>query len=527
MENHAEQFEGIHISRSVNHSFGKFGRLFPALPRHVAPTEDLVALAENMLRSKDTRDGIPAGYTYLGQFMTHDLTFDATTLTERATDIDYIWNFRTPALNLDSMYGSGPAQCPHLFTLDKNGDRTLFLINKLVESKLIEPQQPKMFYDLPRVSIMQANDAEEAFEDRKNLYSKNRKVEAEHLALVVDPRHDSHLLISQLLTAFLLFHNKIVKKLINDPKLMKKHSKIKELGHTRGDSVFEVARRIVTWHYQYLILNDYLPKIINQALFAPDFLKNLIANKKARQYFNWRNEPFIPVEFSVAAFRLGHSQVLDSYILNTRLKNTGAESSVMGHLFSSEGKDINLRHQKKPDSFVEWRHFFFSDTEKGNANNKISPHITLPLKKLPFVSEKTPNMPNLAFRNLARSISLELPSGENVAKTMSLTEGYQKEVQEHIELLKQIDRYSSLRGNTPLWYYILAEAEAKGDGKLGILGGTIVAEVIIGLIHGDKNSYLNQNPQWTPQEEEKLLDYEGGILTMIDFMKFAGVYSYE
>ena len=94
-----------------------FGRMFPKLP----PLEVERRQAAGARRGDDRRDpadpagnnpNIPAGFTYLGQFVDHDITLDLTSLADKEKDPLGIENFRTPSLDLDCVYGLGPGRQP-------------------------------------------------------------------------------------------------------------------------------------------------------------------------------------------------------------------------------------------------------------------------------------------------------------------------------------------------------------------------------------------------------------------------------
>src|SRR4051794_41911575 len=97
---------------------GRFGRLFRSLPSFEPSDDVLEQLGAEMLEPEggEGLDGpIPAGYTYLGQFIDHDITFDPVSSLQRQNDPDSLHDFRTPRLDLDSLYGDGPSNDPYLF----------------------------------------------------------------------------------------------------------------------------------------------------------------------------------------------------------------------------------------------------------------------------------------------------------------------------------------------------------------------------------------------------------------------------
>jgi hypothetical protein len=397
-----------------------------------------------------------AGFTFLGQFLDHDLTFDPTSSLERQSDPESVANFRTPVLELDSLYGSGRGASPHLYDQESPGASKL----------LIDASAPK---DLPRNS--------------------------QNTAIIGDPRNDENLIISQLHLAFIRFHNAVVDSLLP--------------GRKDANQVFDDAQRLVRWHYQWIILHEYLPRIVGRKL-----VDNIL--ETSRRHYDWRNAPFIPVEFSVAAFRYGHSQVRPGYIVN--FEGDAGNTSFARHIFdvTIPGNDPDpndLRGGKRASRrYVDWPTFFdFKDgrTKPGKAIDTI---LSSPLFTLLSPSINMPEMPqSLAQRNLLRHLTFELPSGQSVAQAMRakrLTSG-------DLADLKPFGFHKQ----TPLWVYILREAEVMRDGeRLGPVGGRIVAEVFIGALQGDRMSYLRQDPDWTPT-----LPGTAGRFEMTDLLRFAGV----
>jgi len=537
------------IPSSTSYEKGKFGRIFPWLPPCQEDTPqsriDMFQIAQLMFEVKGEASEMPVGYTYLGQFLIHDISFDPTSINERSVDPEFLWNFRTPAIDLDSVYGGGPGLNSYLYTTD--GKHALFW---LPEPKRYE--KDPTFYDLPRISPP-----------------------TNYTALIADPRNDENVIISQLHAAFLLFHNNTIKRLGKEGKY-----------DCQPDLLFRSAQQFVKWCFQWVVLNDYLPRIIdisgwdeanNQNYNEPNivppymkakiFLKDIAKNIIKRKYFDWRNEPFIPLEFSAAAFRFGHSQVLSQYQFN--------KDPSMGDNPSDSKKDLFSSTKESP--FRVDMELFFSSV--GDKNKTIGPYLSNNLRRLPThpnrmgnlsnglsellkeistikakldkkldedvakknigsildnildglnLSDGSPeirrflldasmkiNERNLAEMNLIRGLKLRLPSGQCVAKAMGLK-----------TVTVKTDGFPDhLRNNTPLWYYILYESKVINDGhKLGPVGSRIVAEVIIGLLQGDKTSFLNQDPNWVPHiKNQKGEQVDFPDFNMVDLLQLAGV----
>ena len=279
MTRHGSYPRDIVPPRSRYYDSGRFGRMFGTLPPFAADTPDVRAALLDIGRPKgimDARDKLSAGPielivdpklsganrnsttmtagdTFLGQFIDHDITFDPTSSLERQVDPEYISNFRTPGLGLDNVYGSGPSVSSHLYD-QRAGGVTMLLEECGTAGK----------WDVPRNS--------------------------QNVALIGDPRNDENLIVSQLQTAMLCFHNAVVEYVRKTIKL------------TAPSEVFAEAQRIVRWHYQWIVVHHFLRKTCGQDIVA-DVLQN------GRKHYKWHNEPFIPVEFSVAAYRFGHSQI--------------------------------------------------------------------------------------------------------------------------------------------------------------------------------------------------------------------------
>jgi Animal haem peroxidase len=463
-------------------STGKFGRMFPQLPGFTPSVKSLTELGDAMNDpTPNTPEGdninVPAGFTYLAQFIDHDITLDTSTLQETLVDPLAIQNFRTPRLDLDSIYGSGPSTQPYLYQLN---DPDLFLIGATNSEPgggdaSIPTQLPN---DLPRALST--------------------------LAIIGDSRNDENLIIAQLHLAFLKFHNKVVAG-IRDGSIKPRTSTDK--------SVFIQAREIVIWHYQWIILHDLLTRIIDKNQLEVVFTKG-------RRFYRFKQEAFIPVEFSVAAYRLGHSMVRAEYDYNrvfTSLPGgvTPATLDLLFRFTAKSGQFGDFANIPIPsDWIIDWRRFFEIDsTVPVGLSRKLDPFLVDPLKNLPNVP--APN--SLAVRNLLRGRSMGLPSGQSVARFMKL------QPLSRAELSTGADGAVAVKNNfhieSPLWYYILKEAQIQGQGKrLGQVGSRILAEVFIGLLEGDSSSFLVRNPDWTPI----LPAQTPGTFTMVDLLKFVG-----
>lgn len=454
---------------------GKFGRMFANLPPFAADTikvrnalkdmgkekgimdaqDDLTKTPVQLITELDAQVHNPnsptmtAGMTFLGQFIDHDITFDPTSSLERQVDPELISNFRTPTLALDNVYGSGPGASPHLYnTKDGFGGITF-----LIEPLNVNGKDGVHKFDLPRNSI--------------------------NTALIGDPRNDENLIVSQIHVVFLRFHNRLVD-----------HLHVKDPGKSPS-VLFREAQELVRWHYQWIILHEFLPLLCGQ-----EVVNNIMVN--GRQYYHWQNEPYIPVEFSVAAYRFGHSQVRPSYRANFGITSNPLPlvpffAMIFDHTVDPASPDPNdLRGgTRAARRFIDWHTFFNLQDGSTRPNKLIDTKLSSALFNLLGVTAGEPV--SLAQRNLLRGLTFSLPSGQRVAMAM----GIEPLAPEMFDELKGYK--TNFEHSTPLWYYILKEAEVLNTGvTLGPTGARIVAEVLIGLMEGDNTSFISQNPLWKP-----------------------------
>lgn len=443
-----------HLKSSISTSAGgKYGRMFPHL--RFPDTDESILLvlgregsimdagiysASNEGKTDNPR--IPAGFPFFGQFIAHDITADRSLLSHHAR-VNELRNFRTPRLDLEALYGAGPTGNPYLYDLN---DLDKFLLGINDEGK------PN---DVPR--------------------------NQQGRALVGDPRNDVHLFVSQLHLAFLKFHNAIVDML-------------RKQGVAASD-VFREAQRLVQWHYQWIVVHEFLPLSVGEDL-VEDILNNGV------KFYAFDDEPFIPIEFADAAYRFGHSQVRSMYTLNSR----GAQ----GQVFPDCGGTCPVLQART----IEWTYFFDVDPQHTpQASKRIDTQLAHALIELPESVVGVTSIPeehSLAYRDLVRGEGLDLPSGEALADYM----GIAPLTSDEVDLAKL-----GWHTETPLWYYILREAEVRNNGeRLGEVGGRIVAEVLLSLIDADPLSYRNAETAWQPT----LPSITEGHFTLVDLLRFAG-----
>jgi len=461
---------------------GKFGRMFPQLRPLTPDPAALKELADAMLDvspDEPTGDnpGVPAGYTYLGQFIDHDLTFDPTSLQEVLVDPLSLRNFRTPMLDLDNVYGTGPAAQPQIY---QRTDSDLFLIGKtsLNPGGGDPTVPPGLPHDLPR--------------------------SPEGFALIGDPRNDENLIVAQLHQAFLKFHNQIVLGLRNGS--IPRTSPIRK-------TIFDEARDLAIWHYQWIVLHDFLNRLLDQ-----DVLRSVLNNGPTFYVLADGDDAFMPVEFSGAAYRLGHSMVRQIYDYNrvfTPLPG-GVTPATFNLLFrftglSGDGTSVPI----PSDWIIDWRRFFIVGTgARAQLSRRLDPFTASELHKIPAGPGKTFSLPE---RNLLRGRSLGLPPGQSIARLMGYASLTPQEISQGSD--GAIAAKHNLHIESPLWYYILKEAEIQNQGeRLGQVGSRIVAEVFVGLLEADASSFLARNQQWRPTLPAR----RPGTFTMADLLTFVG-----
>ena len=250
---------------------GRYRLLFENLPALDSEDEALHALGSPGGICDDDADpstdgAMAAGWPFFGQFIAHDITADRSPLGHRA-DPEQVKNFRTPRANLEGVYGAGPTGSPYLFQRDD-------------PAKLLLGEGG---HDVPR--------------------------NHEGIALVGDQRNDTHLFMSQLQLAFIKTHNRLVDRLREDG--------------VEESEVFEDARRATTWHYQWVILREFLPLLV-----GPELVGELLDG--GTTLFEPGDDPYIPFEFADAAYRYGHSQVRDAYRVNRDLGPVPVFPDLMG-----------------------------------------------------------------------------------------------------------------------------------------------------------------------------------------------------
>lgn len=418
---------------------------------------------------------IPAGFTYFGQFVDHDVTFDVSSTLDADTDANTINNMRSPSLDLDSVYGDGPGLDPFLYVFPSVGPSTAIKFQTGTNSN-VGPGGPssngapagmvaQTRWDVPRIS-------------------------GTNTAVIGDPRNDENLIIVQFQHAMLRFHNAVVDLL---------------LAASFAGDIFAEAKRIVTHHYQWAVVNDYLKRICGAAAVT-----NAIGSVVAPIGSAFR----MPVEFAVAAYRFGHSMIRDRYWVNFNFPN-----ATLGQVFQFN------RNPLLP-VFSNWVVDFNAFFDTGvpvpihNKARKIDSVMANGLESLPGFAGM---MAILATRNLRRALALGLPSGQGMANSFGIVPMTAAQLTAGLpaaEIAVLNSGGGVLKTKTPLWYYVLREAAVLGGGnQLGPVGARIVAETFVRILKRDATSFMNASGGFAPM----LPSATPGDFTVADLVTFAGV----
>ncbi len=429
-----------------------FSRLFDDSVPNLTLTEEEAAIIGGpggLMHDFDgaTEDSpIPTGYIFFAQFIDHDVTLDTTSglrdAPKNAEEVSELPNIRSASLDLDCVYGFGPEASPHIYDAERPGRLAV---------------NPNGF-DLARAPGGSA--------------------------LIGDPRNDENIFVAQIQLLFHRFHNRIYNERIES-----------------GER-FEEAQKETRYHYQWLVLFDFLKRLCDRDIYKCAVPK--ILNKKTK--FPLLFEPdeigrlTMPVEFSVAAYRVGHTLVRSEYAVNADNLDVELFDERFGTLgFSGYPEDL----------VVDWRYLLDVDEcIRPRLSKAVDEKLANELQSLPLpvVDSNNPNDRALAFRNLLRGNALGLPSGQDAAKALK-AKGYPIDVTnlklDEIEGWKRLDRIadgdvSPLRANTPLFYYVLRESQVLHEGeRFGPVGSAILLEVFGGMLRNCE-SFINTEKEWNP-----------------------------
>ncbi|MFA5982985.1 MAG: heme peroxidase family protein [Methylococcaceae bacterium] len=456
-------FKGIeHLCTMEPFRPGRFARLFAELPPlYIDPLLlHEIGKAGGSMEDKGVANltkNVPVGLIFFGQLIDHDITLDDSSSLTATNDPLSTENVRTPTLDLDCVYGDGPGGHPFFYD---NG------VKLLTGADYADPNNPNDLknFDLPRTP--------------------------KNTAIIGDPRNDENRIVSQLQLGFLRFHNKVVDIVAAKPNA------------PTGADLFAEARRIVTWHYQWVLINDYLRTICGDWIID-DILAN--GRKIYRPEHMGINEAFIPIEFATAAYRYGHTMIPQKFSVQPGGPQHDVFGTTLGKGFSPI---ISL------DEVVDWAALLDSGNGQFERAGEVDTKLAKALLDLPFIAPTAQAFErSLAVRNLLRAQSFLVPSGEQVASAM-MAAGAVEISTDMIASVREAGEKLGLPKATPLWLYILAEGRVvgrqdenqngkkkftKGEG-LGPVGARFVAEVLIGLLELDPRSFLGTNRNWSPAD---------------------------
>jgi Animal haem peroxidase len=397
------------------------------------------------------------------------MTLDTASSMQKLNDPQGLVNFRTPRLDLDCLYGRGPGDQPYMYT----SDGRKFLMGK----EMTLGTQPSTAKDLPRYRDGAPN--------------------AKARALIGDKRNDENVIVSQLQGAMLQFHNRLAEE------------------HKTWS--FAEVQRMVRWHYQYVVVQDFLPRMVGQEMMEsilPHLSSgDIFSNPPKLRFYHPKHESFIPIEFSAAAYRFGHSMVRPIYRLNKDHKGgrdpqvatqDEIDRGLAGRFFIFAGvqsRGLNGFDEPSSDFAIDWSLYFDINGSAAKVGKerlqpayKLDTSLVNPLEFLPEFSADAlaqgteltlntlvpPALPvtpkpirNLGERNLKRGAMMGLPSGQDVARAMGVTpiadadlligkathenaiDGATPADQKNKPITKISARFAN---NAPLWFYVLAEA---------------------------------------------------------------------
>jgi Animal haem peroxidase len=492
----AESGEGRKLAAAATAAPFRFSRMGPKGSGRQPSKAIRTELGRLMAAGGGETSAIPSGFTYLGQFIDHDLTFDKTdVMLGTQVNPSVLLQARSPSLDLDSLYGAGPQDPESAKFYEADGMHL-----KTGTTDAIDGIAAKPGFDLPRGA--------------------GSTQKAKRKAIIPDPRNDENLAVAQTHCAMVRFHNRVLDTLPSSvPAAMR----------------FATARELVTKHYQWMIKTDYLPRVCR-----PSAVDNVF--NQGRKVFEVgatpTDVPTMPIEFSVAAFRLGHSMVRSAYNWN-KIFDFGGGSLDLLFTFSATGGNLGGGLHVPSNWIADFRRMYdFSEAGKANLvvpaskfnhAKAIDTHVVDPLGNLPPSTFGGSGIPsgdpqrNLAFRNLTRGRMVRLATGQQMAtfmkaKGVNFPRLKKAQIRDGnggvlLDTLTAAQRAAVLK-DTPLWFYILREAEFNG-GQLRGVGARIVAETFHRAMEGSQFSIV-RDPAFHPT-----LGPNTTTFRMVDLLLFA------
>jgi hypothetical protein len=475
---------------------------------------------------------LPAAYTYFGQFMNHDISAPVGDVvsqdraappsgvigavdppgldrSRRATAEIILQNFaneHAEPLTLASLYGDGPASADPEVRALYGPDGKRFILGKTRR----EPE--RFFTDRSKdpARVVHATGAPDI--PRKD-----------GLPLIADRRNDENLIVSQLHLALMLFHNKAVAAL--EPRI------------ADAAQCFAEARALVTRHYQWLILNDYLPQLLSRSVRSEPFARYPSRLTEAHR---------VPLEFTTAAFRFGHSMVGAAYDfnanfgLNGRLSPEGAKLEELFGFTSHQNMGQSTPGlQELPDHWViDWDRMtrLLPGTERTPPREFGSAEridLTFAPDMLNLVGDSNVAVHgSILFRNLMRGFHRRIPFGQHLAAEYHVAPLTEAEVRDALpqekalspgeKPLRQVAEDLGLLAETPAWLYFLCEARQRENGeRVGATASHIIADTIVGLMRLNPASLLNTAKRWHPRQSPLTTPGAEGLTSIRKLLCFA------
>lgn len=457
MMNRRQAHHGMSKASGCEHvAVSNFSKLFDAPALSLSEQEAAILGGPGGLMhdfdGKSLDSEIPAGYIFFAQFIDHDITLDTTSDLRQdppldAAAVSKLPNIRSASLDLDCVYGFGPEASPHIY----------------------DPERPGRLAENP------------------NGYDLARSPDG--VALIGDPRNDENIFVSQMQLLFHRFHNKLY------------NERVREGG---GGKRFEEALKQARYHYQWLVLFDFLKRLCDREVYKFAVNRLVSGNDPLIYAPDIHGKLTMPVEFSVAAYRVGHTMVRSEYAANGENLDIELFDERFGTLgFTAYPEDL----------VIDWRYLL--DVAKclsPRMSKAIDPLFADEIQDLPVVPSKNPNDRALAFRNLLRGNALGLASGQDAAAALNsagytmVDPAFDLRLDEipgagwsRLDAVASSGGTSPLRSQTPLLYYILRESEiASGGKRLGPVGSAILLEVFGGMLSFCETSFLHAESDWNP-----------------------------
>jgi hypothetical protein len=458
MKKYSVHHHGMSKAKGCEHvALSRFSKLFTS--PGLAVSEEAAAILGGPGGLMHDFDGkspdseIPAGYIFFAQFIDHDITLDTTSSLRQDPPLDVtaqkVPNIRSVSLDLDCVYGFGPEASPHIYDSERPG--------RLAEN----PNG----YDLAR--------------------------SPGGVALIGDPRNDENIFVSQMQLLFHRFHNKLYNERVREES---------------GGERFEEAQKQTRYHYQWLVLFDFLKRLCDREVYK-FAAKRFVSGEKPLIYAPDKHHQLnMPVEFSVAAYRVGHTMVRSVYAANSHNLDIDLFDERFGTLgFSAFPEDL----------VIDWRYLLdVASSVRPRMSKAIDPLLANEIQDMPrpVVNSNNPNDRALAFRNMLRSNALGLPSGQDAAAALNaagytmVDPAFDLKLDDipgpgwsRLDALATGGGPSPLRTQTPLFYYLLRESEVASAGqRLGPVGSAILMEVFGGILTYCNTGFLNAEPDWNP-----------------------------